>query len=146
MKRANDISKIKGVRAGKEVKSTRANRSKSTQAEKSTATSNTGCFTQLGTSQVPSLDYIKANNQIQRSVEDRIKELQRIAKTGMSESKIKSQRGGQVDVFVTNRIKWSHVYIVAGTQKERVSYDQLTMGQWMTGFLQSHGGRNLCRK
>ena len=52
----------------------------------------------------------------------------------MSDNKIKSQRGGQVDDFVKNRIKWPHEFVLAGSQKERVSYDQLTMGQWMAGF------------
>ena len=101
---------------------------------KSTPAPTTEFCTQLGTSQIPSLEYIRANNQIQRSVEERIKELQQLAKTGMSESKIKSQTGDQVDVFMKNRIKWPHEYVLAGSQKERVSYDQLTIGQWMAGF------------
>ena len=84
--------------------------------------------------QVPSLDYIKVNNEIQRSVEDRIKKLQQLTQKGMAESTIKSQRGGQVDFFIKNRIKWPHEYVLAGSQKERVSYDQLTMGQWMASF------------
>ena len=66
--------------------------------------------------------------------ESKIKGLQQLAKTSTSENKIKSQRGSQVDVFVKNRIKWPHEYVLAGSLKERVSYDQLTMGQWMAGF------------
>ena len=31
-------------------------------------------------------------------------------------------------------MKWPNEYVLAGINKERVSYDQLTMGQWMTGF------------
>ena len=80
------------------------------------------------------IEYIRANNQIQRSVEERIKELQQLAKTGMSENKIKSQRGGSVDVSVKHRVKWPHEHVLAGSQKERISYDQLSMGQWMAGF------------
>ena len=52
----------------------------------------------------------------------------------MSENKIKSQRGDQVDVFIKNRTKWPHEFILAGTQKGRVSYDQLTIGICMAGF------------
>ena len=48
--------------------------------------------------------------------------------------KIKSQRGGPVDVLVKNRVKWPHEYILAGPNKERVSYNQLTVVQWVTGF------------
>ena len=66
-------------------------------------------------------------------MEDRIKELQQISKTG-TDPKLKSQRGGQVEVLVKNRIKWPHEYILAGSNKERVTYDQLTMGQWVAGF------------
>ena len=88
----------------------------------------------VGCASSPFLNYIKANNEIQHSVEDRIKELQQLTKTGMSEAKIKSRRGGQVDVFVKNRIKWPHEYSLAGSQKKRFSYDQLTMGQWIAGF------------
>ena len=94
IKKTNDKSKVKGSRAGHQHKSTRKTKTESTQAEKSTpAHTSEGC-SQLGTSQVPSLEYIRANNQIQRSVEERIKELQQLAKTGMSDNKIKSQRGG----------------------------------------------------
>ena len=46
-------------------------------------------------------------------MEDRIKELQHINKTG-TDPKLKSQRGGQVEVLVKNRIKWPHEYVLAG--------------------------------
>ena len=52
----------------------------------------------------------------------------------MVDYKNKSQGGRQVEVFVKNRVKWPHEY---GLKKERVSYDQLTMGQWMDGFCRS---------
>ena len=134
VRKTTDKSKIKGSHAGQQHKSTRVNRTESTQAEKSTPALTTECCPQSGTGQIPSLEYIRANNQIQRSVEERIKELQHLAKTGMSDNKIKSQRSGQVDVFVKNRIKWPHEFVLVVSQKERVSYDQLTMGQWMAGF------------
>ena len=76
---------------------------------------------------------MKTNASIQQLVEDRIKELQQINKTG-TDPKLKSQRGGQVEVLVKNRIKWPHEYVLAGNNKERVTYDQLTMGQWVAGF------------
>ena len=49
-------------------------------------------------------------------------------------NKVKSQRGGQVDVFVRTRVKWPHEFVLSGSSKERTSYDQLTMPQWMAGF------------
>ena len=48
--------------------------------------------------------------------------------------KIKSQRGGSVDVFVTNRVKWPHEYVLSGQTKDRITYNQLSSIQWMTGF------------
>ena len=142
VKKTLDKSKVKGSRVSKTHKSTTANKLDSTHAEKSTPTVNTEMFPQSGTAQIPSLEYIRANNQIQRSVEDRIKELQQLTKSGMSDNKIKSQRGGAVDVFVKNRVKWPHEHVLAGSHKERVSYDQLTMGQWMAGFCRTMRDEN----
>ena len=95
-KKTNDKSKIKGTRAEKHTKSTCGNKAQSTQVEQSTSAVHTDCCSKPNTSQIPSLEYIRANNEIQRTVEERIKELQQITKTGMSDQKIKSQRGGGV--------------------------------------------------
>ena len=56
---------------------------------------------------------------------------------GKSNEKIKSQRGGLVDVYVFKRIKWPHEFVLSGSTKERVSYNQLTPIQWMAGFCRS---------
>ena len=36
--------------------------------------------------------------------------------------------------FLSTRAKWPHKYVLAGNNKERVTYDQLTMGRWMAGL------------
>ena len=36
--------------------------------------------------------------------------------------------------MVKNRIKWPHEYILSGLNKEKVSYDQLSVTQWVAGF------------
>ena len=46
----------------------------------------------------------------------------------------KSQRGGNVEVMVKNRVKWPHEYILSGLNKEHVLYDQLSVTQWVAGF------------
>ena len=66
-------------------------------------------------------------------MEQRLQELTELAKTGTVQ-KLKSQRGGQVEVTVKNRIKWPHEYVLSGINKERVSYDQLSITQWVAGF------------
>ena len=69
--------------------------------------------------------------------DERLRELHKLYKAGMVVPKNKSQRGGQVEVFVKNKVKRIHEYVLARSQKERVSYDQLTMGQWVAGFCRS---------
>ena len=43
-------------------------------------------------------------------------------------------RGGPVEVLVPNHFKWPHEYILSGNSKERISYDQLSITQWVAGF------------
>ena len=40
-------------------------------------------------------------------------------------------------MFVNKRVKWPQEYVLSGAKKERISYDSLTMGQWVTGFCRS---------
>ena len=51
-----------------------------------------------------------------------------------SGTKIKSLRGGSVDVNVPHRVKWPQEYVLSGTKKERVQYDNLSVTQWVAGF------------
>ena len=37
-------------------------------------------------------------------------------------------------VWSLNRVKWPHEYVLSGTSKERISYDQLSITQWVAGF------------
>ena len=82
---------------------------------------------------IPTLQSIKYDQQIQEQVDQRLRELADIAQTGTC-SKVKSQRGGQVDVFVRTHVKWPHDFVLSGSSKECILYDQLTMPQWMAGF------------
>ena len=80
----------------------------------------------------PTPGQIIADELIQQQVQERLKQLSENISQG--KEKIKSQRGGSVDVFVNNRVKWPHEFILSGTNKERISYDQLSPVQWMAGF------------
>ena len=60
------------------------------------------------------------NNEVQA----RLRELADNIQAG--NSKIKSQRGGAVDVYVSNRVKWPHEFVLSGHSKERVTYNQLS--------------------
>ena len=74
--------------------------------------------------QIPQLHTIRQDLLIQAQVEKRLKELAEAEKSGTH--KQKSLRGGPVEVLVPNKVKWPHEYILSGSQKERVSYDQLS--------------------
>ena len=47
---------------------------------------------------------------------------------------MKSKRGGKVEVLIKNRVKWPHEFVLSGTNKERIMYDQLNVTQWVAGF------------
>ena len=82
---------------------------------------------------IPTLDSIKEDAMIQSRVEQRLQELSELAKTGTVQ-KLKSQRGGQVVVLIKNRVKWPHEYVLSSLNKERVSYDLLSVTQWVADF------------
>ena len=79
------------------------------------------------------LESMKQDVILQAKVEERLQELTELAKTGTA-SKLKSQRGGKVEVLVKNRVKWPHEFVLSGTTRERVTYDQLNVTQWVAGF------------
>ena len=60
-----------------------------------------------------------------------MKQLADAEKTG---TKLKSLRGGSVEVLVSNRVKWPHEYVLSGSSKERTTYDQMSVVQWVAGF------------
>ena len=78
------------------------------------------------------LDSIREDAMIQSKVEQQLQELSELAKTGTVQ-KLKSQRGGHVEVMVKNRITWPHKYVLSSFNKERVSYDQLSVTQCVAG-------------
>ena len=47
-----------------------------------------------------------------------------------------------MDVFVKNRVWWPHEHVLSGSTKERVTYDQLTVTQWVCGFCRTPGEEN----
>ena len=82
-------------------------------------------------SPLPNLHALRSDVLIQAQVEQRLRDLVDENKSG---TKIKSLRGGSVDVLVPHRVKWPQEYVLSGTKKERVQYDNLTVTQWVAGF------------
>ena len=117
-KKTSDRSKIKG---------------KSVSKSKKVLINKSNPKVKIPDEKIPTLDSIKVDTMIQSKVEQRLQELSELAKTGTVQ-KLKSQRGGQVEVLINNRVKWPHEYVLSGLNKERVSYDQLSVTQWVAGF------------
>ena len=83
---------------------------------------------------MPCLNTIRKSAKIQQQVDKRIRELEKQSESADSVGKIKSKRGGNVEVVVKHRVAWPHEVILGGVTRSRVSYDQLTMSQWVQGF------------
>ena len=83
---------------------------------------------------MPSLHTLRNDRSIQDQIQDRLRELSGIDKKG-TDQKIKNQRGRSVDIFVKERVKWPHEYVLAGNTKDRITYKQLNITQFMGGFV-----------
>ena len=79
---------------------------------------------------VPSVAALQGASHIQAEVDRHIKHL-----TDLNESdKLKSQRGGNDTVFVKRQVPWPQNFVLGGNNKSRISYDNLTWCQWVSGF------------
>ena len=75
----------------------------------------------------PTLEVLKSER-LQQKVD------KRISSHCQGKLKYKSQRGGDIDVQVKHKVHWPHEAIFGGSARQRVSYDQLTLTQWVQGF------------
>ena len=66
---------------------------------------------------IPAPGEIRNDEHIQHQVQERLKQLSENLSQG--NDKIKSQRGGAVDVYVNTRVKWPHEFALTGTKKKR---------------------------
>ena len=84
---------------------------------------------------VPNLNVLKSKKSVQVKVDERLKQLQddSAVKSG-SKDKFKSKRGGNVDCMVKHKIAWPQDTVLGGQSRQRVTYDQLSLTQWVQGF------------
>ena len=80
----------------------------------------------------PILPALKQSKSMQQEVDKCIRQVARLNEQG----KFRSQRGGIENVWVKREIPWSQKYILGGSNNTRVSYDSLSMSQWVAGFSQ----------
>ena len=70
---------------------------------------------------------------MQQKVDKRIKQLVESSHLQGNQN-FKSQRDGEVDVQMKHKVHWPHEAILGGTARQHVTYDQLTLTQWVQGF------------
>ena len=85
---------------------------------------------------MPSLSTIRSKKSIQKQIDSRIRELEAGENVEGTDAhdKIKSKRGGPIDVYVKKKVAWPHEAILGGINRTRLTYDQLSMAQWVQGF------------
>ena len=76
------------------------------------------------------MNFLKTSKHIQSQVYHRLQELSSIAEKG----NFKSQRGGSETLFVAKQVPWPQNKVLEGSSKNRVSYDNLSIYQWISGF------------
>ena len=89
-------------------------------------------------SDIPDISALRSSRELQRKVNRRLSKLEKSsASQGKSGSKIKSKGGGGVEVLVEKKVAWAHESILGGTHRQRISYDQLTLTQFVQGFVRN---------
>ena len=77
---------------------------------------------------------MRNNESLQTQVERRLAELKNVNKMA-TRGRLKFQRGGSGDVTVKKLIDWPQNFILTGAYKTRPTYDDLTITQWVSGFV-----------
>ena len=89
-------------------------------------------------SDIPDISSLRSSRQLQMRVDQRLSKLEENSRTkGNCTSKIKSKRGGDVEVFVEKKVAWPHEAILGGASRQRISYDQLSLTQFVQGFVRN---------
>ena len=87
---------------------------------------------------IPELSYIRSSRDVQKQIDRSLAKLSKKQLEGNDGSKkLKSKRGGPVEVTVQKKVAWPHEHILGGQTRQRVTYDQLTMPQFVQGFVKN---------
>ena len=75
---------------------------------------------------------------IQKQIDRSIAKLAKNQCEGNENSqKLKSKRGSPVDVSVQQKVSWPHEHILGGQNRQSLTYDQITMAQFVQGFMKN---------
>ena len=99
--------------------------------------------------QLPSLSTLRSSRCVQRQVDHTMADLEskQCSEGNNNVSKIKSKRGGPVEVVVQKKVAWPHEPILGGPSRQRITYDQLSLTQLVQGFVKNifEEGDQKCR-
>ena len=92
--------------------------------------------TSFDESDIPDITYLRSSKSVKKQVDQKLSQLERDShlQGNCSSQKIKS-KGGGVEVLVEKKVAWPHDVILRGTTKQRVTYDQLSLPQFVQGFV-----------
>ena len=85
---------------------------------------------------IPNLHTMWHDRFIQEQVENCLKDCLALIEMMWIQKLSPRGRGASVVVYVNQRVKWPHKFVLAGTSKDRLNYDKLNISQWMAGFCQ----------
>ena len=91
---------------------------------------------------VPSIEFLRSNESVQCEVEKHLAEL-RTLNESTTKGRVKSQRGGPGDIFVKKSVDWPQNFILTGNQKTRPTHDDLSITQWVSGFVKGRKIRTI---
>ena len=80
---------------------------------------------------LPTLSTLRTSRQIQRQVDARIAEIESQSKVQVI---IQKGVGGGVDVLVSKKVAWPHDNVLGGVTRQIITYDQLSLTQFIQGF------------
>ena len=87
---------------------------------------------------LPDLSHIRASKVIQKQIGRSLAKLTKNqSEDNENSQKLKSKRGGPVDVVVQQKVSWPHEHILGDQNRKRLTYDQITMPQFVQGFVKN---------
>ena len=86
--------------------------------------------------EVPNIKSLRTSRVIQEKVDQRLAKLEQQSNIqgNFASAKVKSKRGGNVDVYVEKKVAWPHEAILGGVSHQRITYDQLSLTPFVQGF------------
>ena len=83
---------------------------------------------------VPSIDFLRQNDTLQSEVDRRLAKLRNLNESA-TRGRVKSQREGPGEIWVKRVVDWPKNFILTGANKTRPTYDDLSITQWVAGFI-----------